>query len=405
MKAILLLLNAIFLIPIRTDKEITKIPFVTYGIIFLNIFIYISTLQLSDAELHASRLRLGFVLSDFSWYTLITNAFLHSGWFHLAGNMFLLWITGTVLEAAIGRRQFLMLYLGSAILGTLLFALTTFYFSPPDKYGIPLIGASGAISGVIGFAAFRYYYINIQTIFAPIPLLVWIPFWTYALYFLVKEFLLGFFDTSGGNVAHFAHLGGLALGIGLGIAMRSYRDGLRDHVIEKAAEKAPNTQTKEFNETVTSLIKDNPDDPELLMTDAGLKVAAGENESAIMLFNRALNLSLRQGMYENAINCFENILIINHDTIFPSKLYLAMYTLYEKNNDTRHMNEIFETLMTRFSNTPEAESMLIKRAKYCAEIEGNIERAITYYKYLIEHYPNSSYINIATEELKKLRSQ
>ena len=398
------MLNVIFLIPIRTDKEITKIPFITYGIIFLNIFIFISTLQASEAELHAINLNLGFVLSDFSWYTLITYAFLHSGLSHLAGNMFLLWITGTVLETAIGRKQFLMLYLGSAILGALLFAVTTFYWSAPNEYGIPLIGASGAISGVIGFAAFRYYYINVQTIFAPIPLLVWMPFWAYALYFLLKELLLGFFDTSGSNVAHFAHLGGLALGISLGIIMRSYRDGLRDHVIEEAAEKAPNTNTKEFNETVTSLIKENPDDPELLMTDAGLKVASGDNESAVKLFTRALNLSLRQGMYENAINCFENILVINPDTIFPPKIYLAMYTLYEKNNNLPSMNGIFELMMSRFSHTPEAESMLMKFAKYYAEIEDYEERAVSYYEYFIKHYPNSAYMNIATEELKKLRA-
>jgi len=404
MNIIVMILTYLVLIPIRTDRHLKRVPYITYLIIFLNILIYLSTLSLSNASSYTLSLKYGFVLADITWYSFITNAFLHADLMHLLGNMFILWIAGTVLESAIGRAQFVMIYFASAITGVILFALATYYMADPKMFSIPLIGASGAIAGVIGFAAFRYYYIKVQTIFGiivPFPILYWMPFWGYALYFFIKELILGFSQQSS-NVAHFAHLGGLFLGAVLAIIFRSYRDGLRDIIVEQAGKRVRIGKKDDISEAVSSLLEENPDDPELLVTEAGIKAVNKDILGATEIYVKALGIALRQGNYQTAMVSFENILDLNSDTILDPRTYLALFTLYEKDNNMTRMNQVFDIVLTRYTHSTEAESILIKMANYCAKTLNYKDRAITYYTYLIDHYPNSGYVNIARDELEKL---
>ena len=289
-----------------------------------------------------------------------------------------------------------------------------YYMSPASHYGFPLIGASGAIAGVIGFAAFRYYYIKVQSIIIitlplsvraaiplPVPYLVWVPFWVFAAYFFLREILLGFSDKNT-NVAHFAHIGGLLLGIVLALMVRSYRDGLREATIEGITDDRAEKEGREINKTVTSLLKENPDDPELLVTEAGIKVIQEKTDEAETMYIKALDLAIKQGKYSTAIVCYENLLEINSNSILSPRTYLALFTLYEKENNLDRMKGIFDIVFSRYSQTSAAESMLIKMANYYAGIDKYQDRAALYYETLIKNYPMSNYVDIAKNNLGKL---
>jgi membrane associated rhomboid family serine protease len=135
----------------------------------------------------------------FEPYQLVTHMFAHGGFMHILFNMYALWIFGSVLERLWGPKRFLIFYLvcGLAAGLTQMFLVT----------GGAAIGASGAIMGLL--AAFAYTFPNTQFYILPIPFPIKAKYMA-AIYAALD--LFGGFSGSSDNVAHFAHLGGLAMG-------------------------------------------------------------------------------------------------------------------------------------------------------------------------------------------------
>jgi rhomboid-like protein len=136
----------------------------------------------------------------FEPYQLVTHMFAHGGFFHILFNMYALWLFGSSLERLWGPKKFLIFYLVCGLAA----GVTEMFLVP---IGIA-IGASGAIMGLVG--AFAYTFPNIQFYILPIPF----PIKAKYLAMIYAAFdLFGQFSGFGGNVAHFAHLGGLAMGL------------------------------------------------------------------------------------------------------------------------------------------------------------------------------------------------
>ena len=145
-----------------------------------------------------------------AWITVLTSMFLHGGWLHLLGNMLFLWIFGNNVEDRLGRLRFIPFYL---ICGTVAALTQALGDSNSD---IPLIGASGAISGILGAYLLLYPRAMVLTLILPI-FLVPIPAWLMlGIYFLLQFVYLGGEATvGGGGVAYLAHIGGFVAGIAL----------------------------------------------------------------------------------------------------------------------------------------------------------------------------------------------
>jgi membrane associated rhomboid family serine protease len=143
----------------------------------------------------------------FEPWQLITTAFLHGGFTHIAFNMFALWSFGTMVERAVGSRRFGWLYLVSVLSASLVQLLVV--TATADQGAVPTVGASGGVFGVL--LAFAFLFPNQRLILfpVPIPLKAWVLVAGYA----VIELSSGVFGTMQG-VAHFAHLGGM-LGAGV----------------------------------------------------------------------------------------------------------------------------------------------------------------------------------------------
>jgi membrane associated rhomboid family serine protease len=150
------------------------------------------------------------------YLTLLTSIFMHGGWAHIGGNMLFLWIFGDNVEHRIGSVRFLIFYLVAGVIAS----LAQIAIGPDSK--IPTLGASGAISGVLG-AYIVLYPMNrvlvwIWGIFS-IPALAVIGIW------IVLQFVngVGSFAISqeSGGVAYFAHVGGFIVGVLAGFAIRA----------------------------------------------------------------------------------------------------------------------------------------------------------------------------------------
>jgi membrane associated rhomboid family serine protease len=145
-------------------------------------------------------------------FTIFSSMFLHGGFFHIAGNMLYLWIFGNNVEDTLGHGRFTLFYLASGVA-----AAATQTIVGPDSH-VPMIGASGAISGVLGAYFLLFPHASVLTLIifgffwriVRIPALLVLGFW------MVVQILngLGSFG-AGGGVAWFAHIGGFFAGMGL----------------------------------------------------------------------------------------------------------------------------------------------------------------------------------------------
>ena len=161
---------------------------------------------------------------------VLTSMFLHGGWMHILGNMWFMWIFGNNVEDAMGRLRFVVFYLltGAAA------ALTQVFLTPASA--VPMVGASGAISGVMGAYIVLYPHVRV---FMLVPLgfvmtsIAW-PAWMMLGYWLVLQFVSGLttLGGEGGGVAFWAHFGGFVAGVVL-IKLFARSDYLAEHQAQR----------------------------------------------------------------------------------------------------------------------------------------------------------------------------
>jgi membrane associated rhomboid family serine protease len=143
---------------------------------------------------------------------VITSMFLHGSWMHLLGNMWFLWLFGNNVEDATSRPRFVIFYVLSGLAAALLQV-----FMVPDS-AVPMVGASGAISGVMGGYLMLYPRVRVFT-FVPIGFFITtvaLPAWAMLIYWAFIQLVGGFFgmgSEQGGGVAFWAHIGGFVAGV------------------------------------------------------------------------------------------------------------------------------------------------------------------------------------------------
>ncbi|MHA1517338.1 MAG: rhomboid family intramembrane serine protease [Alphaproteobacteria bacterium] len=156
------------------------------------------------------------------WLTLITSIFMHGGLLHIIGNMWFLWIFGNNIEDACGRGRFLVFYVLCGVLATVAHIATG-----PSSMA-PTIGASGAISGVLGAYIMLFPKARVESLI-PIGYFFWIeevPAWVFLGVWILLQFLNGLpslHSAAAGGVAWFAHIGGFIAGMALIYLFRQRR--------------------------------------------------------------------------------------------------------------------------------------------------------------------------------------
>jgi membrane associated rhomboid family serine protease len=207
--------------PIRDDNPTVRTPFVTVGLIILNTAIFVFGVTQGTEFASFVAVKYGFIpvelvqsveltpaFSVSAWLTPFTSMFLHGGWMHLIGNMLFLWIYGNNIEDYFGHVKFLIFYLLSGLAAVALFTA----LGPSSE--VPLVGASGAIAGVMGAyivlhprakitILFLFIFIQLFELPAKVVLGLW----------FVYQLVMSMLDrASGGGIAWAAHVGGFVFG-------------------------------------------------------------------------------------------------------------------------------------------------------------------------------------------------
>jgi membrane associated rhomboid family serine protease len=218
-------------IPLYDDTPRRRVPIVTYGLIGACVLVFLWQAGLSPAAGNEAALSLGMVPAVLfghaelprelqivpPWATTVTCMFLHESWLHLGGNMLYLWIFGKGVESALGAPRYVALYLLCGVIA----ALTQASVAPGST--VPMIGASGAIAGVLGAYLVLYprsnvvvfIWIIILVRLLTVPAVILLGLW-----FLLQLLSAGAASADQAGVAFWAHVGGFIAGMALVLVLR-----------------------------------------------------------------------------------------------------------------------------------------------------------------------------------------
>jgi membrane associated rhomboid family serine protease len=229
--------------PYRDDNPNLRTPFMTYALIGVTVLVWFVVQGAgSQPALGASVCRLGAIPGELlgriaeptvvpiapqmgcrvgddagNWYTLVTSMFLHGSWFHIIGNMWFLWVFGDNVEDSMGHARFTLFYLMTGVL-----AAGAQIVSQPGS-PVPMVGASGAISGVMGGYLVLYprarvhmlVFLGFFVTTVVVPSYLMLLYWAFLQFLGSLPMLAGAGEGGGGGVAFMAHLGGFVAGVAL----------------------------------------------------------------------------------------------------------------------------------------------------------------------------------------------
>jgi len=219
------------LIPLRDDNPTTLWPIITVALIIANaaVFFYeLSLLSYGPKTLDTFIYQMGIVPASIlrghirgtgGYLTAVTSMFLHGGWMHLIGNMLYLWIFGNNIEDSMGHLRFIFFYLIAGLAA----AATHIALNPAST--VPTIGASGAVSGVLGAYLILFPHARIQTLVTLgfFIRIIYLPAWVLLVFWIGLQLLSQTLAPMAGGVAYGAHIGGFAAGLILIPVFRKYQ--------------------------------------------------------------------------------------------------------------------------------------------------------------------------------------
>ena len=200
--------------PIRDTQRSDSPPVVTIVIIVLNALAFLYEFSLDDYSRNYFIANYGLIPDRLHASALVTSMFLHGGWMHIIGNMWFLWIFGDNVEDVMGHGKYLLFYLLCGVAA----GLTQVMFNPYSR--LPMVGASGAIAGVMGAYLIKFPQSRIVTVVfififltrIEVPAVLMLLYW-----FFIQLFsgvgTIGYSQANQGGTAFFAHIGGFIAGM------------------------------------------------------------------------------------------------------------------------------------------------------------------------------------------------
>jgi membrane associated rhomboid family serine protease len=263
----------------------------------------------------------GFIPADKSFLALLTYMFIHGGWLHLFGNLLLLYLTGPFIEDLWGRPVYTAFYVIIGVLSALLYAQHY-----PNFTG-PLIGASGAIAGVMGAFLVKYWKTKMRFFYwiafffrgtFEAPAFVMLPLWLLLEIFNAK--VVDSINAQGGGVAHWAHVWGFVLGAGVALAMMYFK--IEEKYIHPKIEAKIEAEEGPIDVVITAVQKKNTgmiDEAYALLLDEAKKnptrkdvvdllwdygVEMGKADEAAKYFIKTIETEIRNNQMDVALNRF-----------------------------------------------------------------------------------------------------
>ena len=365
----------------------------------------------SEYELKRSRIsaqRYGFIPAQPSVLTFFSYMFMHASTGHLVGNMVFLWIVGCMLEMGLGRTQYSVLYIFGGLFAGLAFWLV--YMTSR----IPLVGASGAIAGLMGAFAVLFgkkrikifYYLGFYFNYIRIPAFILLPIW------LAKEFyqLLG---GGASQVAYVAHIGGLIGGalfglICLKLSLGFDQDVIKDTPIDEIApliEKALKHIAELDMETGRMLLEKaldmEPDNIDALIHLFNAHKLNPEDEKYHRVTQKLLfELTRSYHTYEKAHRIYTEYIRHTSHSHLSAQLYIQLSMMFAATGHLDNAVKIVGMLLKKVPASPGVPTALLKLGRAYRQ-KGMAQKSNQCLKLICHKYPESSEAQLARKSLQK----
>ncbi len=333
--------------------------------------------------------------------TFLTHMFLHGSIGHLVGNMIFLWIVGCILEMGCGR----ILYTGIYLLGGL--GAVCFFWLFNLKSGAPLVGASGAIAGLMGtftilygkgkvkvFVSLGFYFI-----YKKLPGIALLPFW-------VGNEIYQLFFSGQSQIAYTAHIGGLIWGSAVAFLLLRFTDRVDKKIFEdpqedkvsllmdKAMGCMESLDMEKGRTYLVSALKEGPKNTEALIHLFNIDKLSPESrrfhETASTLITALMD---KQAPHDKVISIFNEYRSLTKQLRMPTDLYLRISMVMASVGEIEEAARIVSTLIKKKPEIPGIPSALLKLSNACRE-KGMTKRFHMYRKTISSRYPESAEANL-----------
>jgi len=368
-----------FFFPVRDEYGVKKFPVMVVLIILVNCIVYFTFGFKTDVYERIVQ-TYGFVPSRFVPVTLLTSMFLHGGLLHLFSNMWFLWLCGDNLEDRWGHWKFLFFYLLAGVFASVLYAVLI----PPRYASVPAIGASGAISGVLGAYAvlfpksritFKYFVFFIFFRAGEFDLYagLWLGFWF--LQQAVSSFLVAR-QLAVSSVAFGAHAAGFVFGLVVGIGVKLFQEARRRSLVTEGRYALQELLGKLESRALTL-------DQEQMLQSRRKEIAHLVEEDTVAATE----------LYENLLGDFPDISL-------PEQLQYKLAKSLDRQGKKEAAVTAFQNFIRSYPASRLADNALVTLGKYFLD-KGDYEKAKNALRQVVIFYPYSDVYEEAKFILEK----
>jgi membrane associated rhomboid family serine protease/TolA-binding protein len=397
-----------YYMPVGIDAETRRFPVLTVFFSLLCVFVFASVKFFPNAtpfDFYNFVYYPGFS----GWPTALAAAFLHVGYLHLIGNLLYLMLFGWYLEDRLGTASFAFLFMGAAVLGNI---AQGWYNIHVLDVNMGIIGASGAVSGVMGAFLVRFYISRVKIaywVFMPllaytkagrveVPVVFALALWVLL---QISRSLIQF-EGASSNVAHMTHIVGFIFGIAYTLMTGGWKEAKAEAHHMRARRYLRNGEFYGAQDELNHYVASRPDDGRAHAELARVQIQTGDDIGAKASYLKACEILLRsqdraesEDVYEQAVRGYPDF------TLSPEPHLDLAYGL-ERNLKPQLALVAYQNFTLRYPRHKDAAFTLLRSANLHANAFANTDRARNCYETLIERYPEDDWVDFAREQVRTL---
>lgn len=398
-----------FLLPYGNDRRTRRFPAVTYALIAANVGMYLWMLPFDRQTILND---LGLTPLNPSISDVISSMFVHADLLHLAWNMLFLWLFGPNVEDALGRLEYTIFYFGSGFAASLLHVVVV-HFLMPAASDVPMVGASGAIAGILGIFAIRFYKTNIKVWYLVFCLIVRagtfiVPAWIGLSVWFIQQLVgavFGFLEPESGGVAYWSHIGGILFGTVLAAVLRMGLEGTKEYLMTDARTSLEQGTTWDAAENLRNLLKHDPDNAEAHAELARTYHCQQNHAKAVAHYRKSIELHLRRGERDLAIERYDEARQRYPDVRLDLRTENQLARLLIDAGYAPAAVYLLEKIIASYPGTPEAEISLVRAGDLYLNVLSDRRAAVRCYERFLEEYPHSEYRPMVEKALYRAKAE
>jgi membrane associated rhomboid family serine protease len=394
-------------LPYASDRPPSRPPVTVAVIVLINFAVFgaiVAGLQFKGSETVALYVNLSLVPTAFHWYSPITYSFLHAGVMHLSANMLFLWVFGGSVEDALGWKRFLGLYFSAAIITGLLQVVMERAINGGSIGQI--VGASGAISALMGVFAVRFYRSRIRVIGLPLSIPA-IALLALAMGTEMAEVAweLAHREAALNAAAHWSHIGGFIVGIVAAQILSLGKAGKNEYLSADAALEmehgSPLTAVRRWER----VLHVKPGNPAALAELGRAWALVGDKEQSLAAYQQAISIYLNSGGKSEAADRYLDAVERWNEVFLDPPELLALSRAFEEKHRYEQALDPLRALSNEHPGTREAETAALRIGLILLRKLGRPEGAATHLREFLNSYPNSDWRAYVIELLRSVENR